>query len=380
MELACIATMSPANGAARMEVKKIEDVAPTTKSKKQVDPKGKGKEQIDPKGKGKEQVNRKVKGKEKEPPLGMNREWNDWVILLHVHRCLQERLAANPIVPYAADKQDVWGPAHPGDKAASPASGAADSQEIETITEQNTSEEDVEDVTEEDAVQVTEMAPPKKHSRSAEDVVEEISMGPPKKRSKKAIPRIEESISPIEGSVATPADEIFVMPSLKLPNGQWEWDIPLLPEPEPEPRLVQNSDSRELEVAKSQVPKQTANSKATKTQAPTAKVPMTQPLKADVLKPQAATTQAPKTQVLKEAVPKPQAAKAKASKTQAPNTEPPKPKSAKAPAPKRQYPKSGVPASNVSKPKAPGSQVSDPQVPDAGAVRKSGRIRKPKVL
>lgn len=357
-ELACIATMSPANGAATMEVKKSEEVAPKAKSKKQVDPKSKGKEQ----------VNRKDKGKGKEPPLGMNGEWNDWVILLQMRHCIQQRLASNPVVPCAADMQDVWGPAYPGDKAASPATGAADSQEVETFTEHNTPEDDVEDVSEEEAVEVAEMAPPKKRCRSAEDIVEEISMGPPKKRSKKATPRIEESISPIESSVATPADEVFVMPPLKLPNK--EWDIPLLPEPEPEPesKLVQNGDgidAGELEVHNLQVPKQTTKSKATK-------------------------TQASKTQAPKKAAPKTQAPKAQAPKAQAPKTEGPKAKATKTPAPmskvsnskppKPQSPKTKDPDSKISKPKAPGSQVPDTQIPDTGAVRKSGRIRKPKAL
>jgi hypothetical protein len=368
MELACIATMSPANGAATMEVKKSEEFAPKAKSKKQLDPKGKGKEQVDPKGKGKEQVNRKDKGKGKEPPLGMNGEWNDWAILLHMRHCIQQRLAANPVVPCAADMQDVWGPAYPGDKAASPATGAADSQEIETFTEQTTPEEDVEDVSEGEAIEVTEMAPPKKRSRSAEDIVEEVSMGPPKKRSKKATPRIEESISPIESSVATPADEVFVMPPLKLPDG--EWNIPLLPEPEPDPesKLVQNGDEidvGELEVPNSQAPKQTAKSKATKAQAPKAKATKTQTPKKAAPKTQAAKAQAPKTEV----------PKAKATKTPAPKS-----KVSKSKPPRPQSPKTEDPDSKVSKPQAPGSQVPEPQVPDAGAVRKSGRIRKPKAL
>jgi hypothetical protein len=351
IELACIATMSPANGAATMEVKKSEEVAPKAKSKKQVDPKGKGKEQVDPKGKGKEQVNRKDKGKGKEPPLGMNGEWNDWAILLHMRHCIQQRLAANPVVPCTADMQDVWGPAHPGGKAASAPTGAADSQEVETFPEQNTPEEDVEDVSEEEVVEVTEKAPPKKRSRSAEDIVEEIPMGPPKKRSKKATLRIEESISPIESSVATPADEVFVMTPLKLPNGKW--NIPLLPEPEPESKLVQNVyelDAGELEVHNPQVPKQTTKSKATKAQAPKAK---------------ATKTQAPKTE----------GPKAKATQTPAPKS-----KVSKSKPPKPQSPKTEDPDSKISKPKASGSQVPDPQVPDTGAVRKSGRIRKPKAL
>lgn len=278
-----------------------------------------------------------LKAKGKELPLGMNGDWNDWVMLLYMRRWVEGKLAENPTVPCAADRQNVWGPTQLGDDDRSPATEAAYSQDFDTIAKQNTPEEVPEDVSEDEGVEVVEMALPKKHGRTAEDAIEEIDMGPPKKRSKTATPRIEESISPIESSVATPQDEKFVTPSLKLAVG--ELNIPVLPEP----KIYQHGDgfdSGKLKILKPQALERIPKSSSPKTQVPT-----TQASKTEVPTQQADKVHAPKSNILK---PKP-------SKLQSPE-------------------------STIPEPQLPGSQVPIPQDPELGTIRNSSRKRKLKEL